>query len=286
MNNDVTILVNSCDFYRDAWEPFFKIFSDNWNNCPYKLALNTETADFKSAYCEVDVIHPKTTGNLTWSRRFREAVEQIDSPFIVFMLEDYFVLNQVNTQIFSEAVKVMKNNPSVGAVFLSKTNKTNIKTSDYEDDFFYSRVIDNKNKLWCSPMLYRKDFLLKIIRDKENIWELEQYGYLRAKRLKYLVLQPKSNYPEIITYSIKIENGIGITMKKWLPGNVKLFNDHNITVDFDNLGFYNPIKNISDDKTKQSKSANKSLKEALFNIKKLPRKIKRKIQKSKIYHYF
>ena len=30
--NDVTILVNSCDKYEDAWEPFFKLFSIQWPN--------------------------------------------------------------------------------------------------------------------------------------------------------------------------------------------------------------------------------------------------------------
>ena len=51
--NDVTILVNSCDKYEDAWEPFFKLFSIQWPECPYKIILNTESKNFSCDYLSV-----------------------------------------------------------------------------------------------------------------------------------------------------------------------------------------------------------------------------------------
>ncbi len=42
MKSEVTVLINSCDAYSDLWEPFFKLFSIYWPDCPYEIVLNTE----------------------------------------------------------------------------------------------------------------------------------------------------------------------------------------------------------------------------------------------------
>ena len=56
-------------------------------------------------------------------------------------------------------------------------------------------------------------------------------------KLPYIILQQNNNSPETFTFSVKVENGIGITRRKWLKGNVDLFKKYNIGVDFDELGF-------------------------------------------------
>lgn len=45
--NDCTIVVSTCDAYRDLWPAFFALFKRYWPDCPYKIVLNTETLDFQ-----------------------------------------------------------------------------------------------------------------------------------------------------------------------------------------------------------------------------------------------
>lgn len=269
----VTILVNSCDLYEDAWEPGLKLFKIQWPDCPYDFVLNTETKKYSG---EIDNVKTVCYGKKgTWTERFRYVLEQIDSPYVLFTLEDYFLLDKVNEAVFEKAVSVMDTNPNVGMICLSQTQRTDIKTEQYEDDNFYSRIINEKCLIWCRICLYRRDYLLKLLRDHENIWEFEQYASYRAKKLNYIILQQNNVEPECFTFKIKIEDGYGITHRKWLPKNVELFKEHSIEVDFDRLGIYSP--HIS---SEQSPSANvkktSGIREVLYNIKHLIKVIKKK----------
>ena len=82
--NDVTILVNSCDKYEDAWEPFFRLFHMQWPDCPYKIILNTESKTFLCDYISVETIH--TCECNTWTERVKKALSKIDTEFVLFFL--------------------------------------------------------------------------------------------------------------------------------------------------------------------------------------------------------
>lgn len=275
MNNKVTVLINSCDLYKSAWEPFLELFLIQWPDCPYDFVINSETLDYTGKIKNVKAVHPDDKA-MTWTQRFRYVLNHIESEYILFFIEDYFVLKPVNTRVFEHAVKVMDENPNVGMISLASTQKTGIKTYDYEDNDFYSRKIDEKNLIWCRTNLYRKDYLLKLLRDHETIWNFESYASYRAMKLPYIILQQNNNSPETFTFSVKVENGIGITRRKWLKGNIDLFKEYNIDVDFDELGFFDEAAN-----TIPAEKNNRSLKESAYKIKKRLYSLKREREKKK-----
>ena len=54
--DDITILVNSCDLYEDAWYPFFKLLQIQWKDCPYDVVLHTETKVYDCDFMDVRTI--------------------------------------------------------------------------------------------------------------------------------------------------------------------------------------------------------------------------------------
>lgn len=273
-NKDVTILVNSCDIYEDAWEPQFKLFKAQWPDCPYSFILNTETKEYKGNVDNVKTICYGKNG--TWTERFEYVLNQIESPYILFTLEDYFLLNKVNVEVFEKAVAVMDNNSNVGMICLAQTNRENVATNEYEDENFYSRIIDPKCMIWCRICLYRKEYLLKLLKAHESIWEFEQYASYRAMKLNYIILQQNNNQPEVFTFKVKVEEGYGITRRKWLPKNIELFEQFNIQVNFDNLGIYKPVTLTE---AKSNKPKEKNLRESLYNVKRYLKNTKKNIKK-------
>ncbi len=272
--NKVTILVNSCDLYEDAWEPTFKLYKVQWPDCPYKFVLNTETKEYSGESDNVKTICYGKKG--TWTERFEYVLNQIDTPYVLFTLEDYFLLDRVNSDVFEKAVSVMDNNSNVGMICLSHTERENIATGEYEDENFYSRTIDPQCKIWCRICLYRREYLLKLLKNHESIWDFEQYATYRAMKLNYMILQQNNNQSEVFTFKVKIEDGYGITLRKWLPKNVELFEKFDIHVNFDNLGMFDPevLK-----KPQKSEKEEKNLKEQLYNIKRFAKNTKKKIKK-------
>lgn len=286
-SSEITILINSCDLYKDAWEPFIKLFYIQWNDCPYPIAINTESIEYNGEYSENVKTFFSPNKDITWSGRLRSCLEKIETEYVLFILDDYFVQNPVAVDVFEHAHELMRNNKSIGMAALSY-GASNVEDGNFEDEFFYSRIINKKNKIWCRINLYRKDYLLKIIRDHETIWEFEQYAAFRAEKLPYSIIQQKSSVPECFTFYVKFEDGYGISLRKWLPRNKELFEKYGIEVNFDNLGFLDLEAFNNSQKAKGVKEKPKGAKEKLYIVKKkiigIPQKIKKQIRilKSKI----
>src|SRR6476646_3876365 len=88
-----SILIPSCDTYSDLWEPFLTLFHKYWPDCPYPIFLGSNAEDYNDS--RVRMIHAGHGNN--WSNRVREQLERISSPYVLMMLEDFFLRCPVQT---------------------------------------------------------------------------------------------------------------------------------------------------------------------------------------------
>ena len=86
---NISILVMSSDNYEDAWKPFFTLYDKYFKN-DYTTYICTETKDCNYAKTI------KTQGS--WTKRVRQALEKIDSKYVIFMLEDFFIRNYIDRE--------------------------------------------------------------------------------------------------------------------------------------------------------------------------------------------
>lgn len=239
-NKLCSILVTSCDSYDDAWEPFFKLFNIMWPECEMPIYLNTETKEFKSNCLSVKALHPEKLtdkkGNpISWSYRLKQAVEQIDSKYILFFLEDFFLMSKVRTDVVNNAIEHMENNDDVGIIdFYREPHEEEIILDEFSYvDSNYDYAINAMAAIW------RKEFLLEIIRD-ENPWDFEFFGTRRWKKTNYKILTHREEFNPVFDYKIKPALGYGIFQGKWLRKNPELFEKYGIEVNFEKRGFVDP----------------------------------------------
>lgn len=86
--SDYVILVSSCDKYEPCWTPFFKLLDKYWE-CHPKVYLVTESK--KCPYC--DTINVDSD---VWSKRLLGALREIDSEYVLLMLDDFFIRDYVD----------------------------------------------------------------------------------------------------------------------------------------------------------------------------------------------
>lgn len=236
-NTNVTVLVNSCDLYEDAWYPFFKLFNIQWSNCAYRFLLNTENKSFSCEGMNVEVFNG---GNdIPWSQRMLKALEQVDTEYVLFFLEDFFLMSPVNETVFNEAVNCLDQNPDIGAICFDPDSRKELwQTEGTYNSYFTEITRSSHARVNAVAALWRKSFLIKVARKKESPWDFELLGTKRAKHYKekILCLDPKS--PKVFDFHIYKSFGYGITQKKWLPKNKELFEKYGITVNFENLGWF------------------------------------------------
>ena len=161
--NNVTILVNSCDLYEDAWNPFFILLGKQWPKCPYRILLNTENKSFK--YENIEVLN---TGDEVWSKRVINALNTIETEYVLFFLEDFFLMSKVQTDLFDQAVSLMEKDHDVGMIsFNPDVNKAVWHTKRLKKEKNFEEVTKKttaRGEAVCA--LWRKEFVVKVLREE------------------------------------------------------------------------------------------------------------------------
>ena len=251
MNNNVTILVNSCDLYEDTWYTFFKLLQIQWPKCPYKKVLHTETKEYTCPFFEVKTV--KTGKDLSWTARLKKALEQIDTEYVLFFLEDFFLLSEVRVEAFNKALDIIDNNPDIGLIHFTPTEKNMPTPNDDLDNCFYELPIRKRTlRTRVAVSLFRKDYLLKLLYKDENPWQYERESHIRSMFAGYKIIrQDYSLYPPTFHYCLDHDIGIGVTSRKWLKNNKSFFESMGIyDVNYDNLGVFSneSYQKMKDDK--------------------------------------
>lgn len=282
--NDVTVLVNSCDKYESAWEPFFRLLKLQWPEVVnYKIILNTETKTFNCDFLNVTTICSGT--KMTWSERLKNTLKQIDTEYILYFLEDFFLMQKVSTESLEEAYKKIKSDKDIGYIGLKYNKKHKFKNPseiDLSQKFFSKDDIITINRINSMTALWRKDWLFDLLRDHETPWEFEKYGSIRSRRTnkKVLIINNLNGVcAPVFDYDVDIEFGHGLTRGQWLPKNKELFEKYGIEADFSILGINYDLYNraIGEYSPQTEKAAEKkNLREFLYKFKHSFKVLKRK----------
>ena len=118
-----TFLMSSCDNYEDLWNPFFQCLDKFWPDCPYPICLSTEHKTFHS---ERPLHFERKKGNLAWSTRFMDALQQIDTEYVFLVLDDYFACDQVEDRYFEEVMDIMDKDSSIASFQFNGTRLRNV----------------------------------------------------------------------------------------------------------------------------------------------------------------
>lgn len=102
--NDLTILVVSYDGYQDLWPDFFNCKNTYWPDCPFETVLANNTANVE--FSDVRVIN--CGSDALWSTRTRQALGQINSKYVLFLLEDFYIAKKVDNNLVFGALELMK----------------------------------------------------------------------------------------------------------------------------------------------------------------------------------
>ena len=235
MNPNITIVVNTSDPYEDCWIPFFKLLSIYWPDCKYPLILNTELKTFSFPGINIissRVAQEEPSKRPTWSECLIRCLNSIDTELILYLQEDYFLNDYVNTEQLEEAISLMLDNGWTN-IRLQGTRGTGVLTpTPYP---WLWRVEQNaRYRLSLQASLWNRKGLLRYLRRHETAWEFELLGSKRAARIDDTIFLIKDR--KIFPYT-----PTGVVSGKWKPAAVvDLFQQHDIHVDFGKRGFFDP----------------------------------------------
>lgn len=232
-----SVLISTCDKYKDAWDPFFFFFTKFWADCPYEVFINTESESYSNDKIKVSVInYPKR--NATWSQRLKHALKEIKTEYVIFLLEDFFFLNNVNQDMIDECIRLMDIHKDVSVIDFEGVGNL-VHGEKYKDIIdFCKRDIKSMYFLNCQASIWRRKDLMKFLSPHESPWQFEIFGSERVKLYNKTFLLQEKNCCNVFDYNVNWDSGYGIHGGKWLRSNVEFFSKNGIEVDFNNMGFY------------------------------------------------
>lgn len=166
----MSLVVFSCDAYNDLWEDFFRYLNIYWEDRLNESYLVNNRNQFE---CKgIKVIN---AGDGDWSTRARIALEQINTPYVMIFLEDYFLAKKIDNRKIEEAVLFMESE----GIHYYKLELSAVRSyqnwKSYKDTKYIFNIPRTQNYgIDTSISLWNKDFLLELLgKGDYSAWKFE-----------------------------------------------------------------------------------------------------------------
>lgn len=232
-----SILINTCDNFKDCWDPFFQLFISYWPNYNGRIYLNTEYEDYSHPGLNIVAIKGCEHNNIprnkkvTWSQCLKWALEVIDTDIVLYMQEDYFLKRPVDNELLEKEFVQISSHEDIHRIFLLSSSAKKRRSTRFPKYY-----IDDRNEEYYShtqASLWKRDVLISLIEEEESGWEFEHYSTKRARLFPYnfYTVTNSSDHP-IMDYVMT-----GIVKGRWLPECLDIFKSNGIIIDFSRRGF-------------------------------------------------
>lgn len=111
MDENVTILMTSCQEYSDILYIHDRLFRKNWSDCPFKKILVVDKYDKKvlgeSLYDEVIEVGDHAEGACN-GIRILQGIRHVKTPYLILLQDDFLLYDDVDTELIQNIVKLAK----------------------------------------------------------------------------------------------------------------------------------------------------------------------------------
>ena len=244
-NGLCSALVCSCDKYEDAWFPFFELVKKYWANCPFKFYLNTETKHYSHDSVALQVLNSNyseerkkerisSAKKEPWGSRLLSCLERIDTPYVIFLLEDFFLQDHVDNEEILECLKRMENDKKIACFNFFKGWGYSDISPQYPR---YFEMVENKLfKVNCLAALWRKNDLISLIHPDDSPWSFEAYGWTRISPDQRFFCSTSATLGDmdnaVFPILLRRQLGYGIYQGRWLWNNDKLLKRNSIKLNY------------------------------------------------------
>tara|TARA_A100001015_G_C15006600_1_gene720997 strand:- start:1268 stop:2068 length:801 start_codon:yes stop_codon:yes gene_type:complete len=188
IKNNCSLIVSSCDNYKDLWKPYFYLKNKFWGDCPFQTILISETEQMKLPGVRIF----NTGKDLSWSQMLKATIIESSSEYVLLSMEDFFFQSKVNTEVILslyDYVKLKKINmlrliPRPGPDI--KLDIDNIGEISPKADY----RVSGQAAFWKSKTL------INLLEDRESLWQFEINATKRSLSYEkfYCVYKPVLTY--------------------------------------------------------------------------------------------
>ncbi len=214
-----TLIVSSCDNYSDLWAPFFNLLKIYWPDCPYQVLLITEDKVFNGK----GIISTKIGPGLDWSSLLSKSLDLVKTPYVLFMLEDFFLREMVETEKIEKILKHMSRSSIDMLRLIPYKGRV---TSNLLNTSIYTVIpLEARYRVSTQGSFWSVETLQSLIKLGESAWEFEINGTKRSSVDESVI------FASVNTASLPYGHHV-VERGKWFPLEAKRFQKMNIGCNF------------------------------------------------------
>lgn len=221
---DMTIVMMAFDSYSDVWEGFIYCKEKYWADCLYPMII--VTCEKRNVPYGIDEVIT-TGGQLEWTERLHQALEQIDTEYILFMLEDLYIDRKVDSNRIEQCIDLMKQF-DIGHLRLM----TDIKYQrEFEPDHRYGEyMVGHAYRISTHPAIWKREYLFRLTEKPMNAWDFER-----------VISYESGKYPErcLCTKETVVSFTNTIWRQKWTREGINLCKNEGLVIDYETRSKHN-----------------------------------------------
>lgn len=190
---DLTVLVNSCDRYRDLWPVFAELWRKYWPDCPCETVLMTESEAALEGAEKKAFNRVLACGRECWSKMIAKALQEIGTPYVMMLCDDYLLTEKVDTGMVLKRFEEMKRHKALNLRRIPNpkggTRFGDTDLWEYGKNTAYS--VATQAGFWD------KAFLVELAEKVKSIWEFERYGSFMVDGNRPLLHTQTKEFPFI-----------------------------------------------------------------------------------------
>lgn len=197
MLDKISIIYNTCDKYESLWPGFFSLLYKYWPNCKNDIVLNTERKTYEHEGLNIKRPDSYNEG-CSWSQRLINSLNSVKTPYVVMILDDFYLKSPVNLEKLTQCVQRMDSDPDIKLFTFGwqpGPNGEYVADSDFE-----LRGRFAKYRVNAQIGLWRVSYLKKILRTDENPWQFELNGSFRSSLIGGKLYALKKDAPLVFDY--------------------------------------------------------------------------------------
>lgn len=227
---ECAVLVPSCDAYADLWRPFFTLFWRHWADCPFPVHLGVNEGGFADPRVRT---LPGAHGT-NWTNRVRDQVTTLRAPYVLLMLEDFFLQAPIDTLAVARHLRALRD---LGGHMVRLVARPGPRASVPGHEDIGDIPPGTDYRVSTQAAIWRRESLLDLMRTGETIWEFELRGSRRSDAHAggyYAVWRDALTYRHHV-----VERG------KWFPWAARRFGRMDIGCDFTRRQVMSPTETAS-----------------------------------------
>ena len=193
-NEDLAIIVLSCDKFSSLWPLFFKRYEQYFCHDFANVYLLSNHADFRQEG-EQRIGVRRVGEDVSWSSNLRRMLETVNEDNLLLLMDDAPFSNLVDINRFRVIYERFKSR-AMDYINLKASPAPNKNV----DDELGELVPGTGYRAALVPSLWKKATLLRLLKDDESAWQFEVYGSTRSDAFDgfYSVNRPLFEFDHIV----------------------------------------------------------------------------------------